>query len=105
MTSTIHLQGVKHAHLKFFPTQTPSLRLSAAIALVVAVSTSVAVNASSLYCLGNNCNGNYGETFWLSCGSSAGNYFAVCPADGGTCTVEQGFAQEEADYECALRGH
>lgn len=75
------------------------------MAVVVAVSTSIAVHASNIYCLGSNCHGGYGETFWLSCGSSAGNYFAVCPADGGACTVEQGFAQQEADAECARRGH
>lgn len=77
---------------------------SAVIALVVAASTSIAVHASNIYCL-QNCNGGYGETFWLSCGSSAGNYFALCPATGGACTVDQGTAQQEADYECAIRGN
>jgi uncharacterized membrane protein YphA (DoxX/SURF4 family) len=83
------------------------LRLTAfttAVAIVFMASTALVVNASWIYCL-QNCSGGYGETFWLSCGSSAGNYFALCPAEGGACTVDQGTAQQEADYECAQRGH
>lgn len=77
---------------------------TAAVAIVFMASTAIVVRASWIYCL-QNCNGGYGETFWLSCGSSAGNYFALCPADGGPCTVDQGTAQQEADAECARRGH
>lgn len=78
------------------------LRLNAfyaVIALVLLASTAVVTRASAIYCL-SNCEGNYGETFWLSCGSSAGNYYALCPADGGACTV---IYVQEADSECAKR--
>lgn len=29
----------------------------------------------------------YGNTYWLSCGSSYGDYFYKCPAQGGPCEV------------------
>lgn len=69
--------------------------------LVVTVAASVSVVFAEIYYIG----GSAGETFWLSCGSSAGNYVALCPAGGGPCTVDQGFAQEEANRLCAERGH
>lgn len=72
----------------------------AALAVVFAASSAVAVHAAVFHI-----STNYGETLWLSCGSSAGNYFAYCPANGGTCWVDQGIAQQEADAECALRGY
>jgi uncharacterized membrane protein YphA (DoxX/SURF4 family) len=75
---------------------------SAVVALVFTVSAAITTHASAIYCL-QNCDGDYGETFWLSCGSSAGNYFVLCPADGGTCSIVDERAQPEADYECARR--
>lgn len=74
------------------------------MALLFTTSAAIAVRASDIYCL-QNCSGQYGETFWLSCGSSAGNYFALCPADGGPCTISDERTQPEADYECEQRGH
>lgn len=71
----------------------------AALAVVFAASSAVAVRADLFYI-----SSNYGETLWLSCGSSAGNYYAYCPENGGSCWVDQGAAQEEADAECAKRG-
>jgi len=73
---------------------------SGVVATLFLATTAVVVRAS-VYCLQNCYGGGYGETFWVSCGSSAGNYFALCPADGGPCTVDQGFTQQEADAECA----
>jgi len=67
------------------------------------VTTATVAYASSIYHMRTD--EITGETFWLSCGSSAGNYFALCPPGGGTCTVDQGAAQQEANYQCARRGH
>lgn len=76
------------------------------IALAVVVLTlmiSMAGTArADLTCL-SGCDGSGGETFWLSCGSSAGNYFALCPAGGGPCTITDSRAQPEADMMCAQR--
>ncbi len=77
---------------------------AAIMALVFTASAAIAVRAD-VYCLQNCSGGQYGETFWLSCGSSAGNYFALCPADGGPCTISDERTQPEADSECAERGH
>jgi hypothetical protein len=79
------------------------LRLTIAVAVLafaVVASTSIVVQASTLICR-SGCDGSGGETLWLSCGSSAGNYFALCPAGGGTCTVDQGLAQQEANDLCS----
>lgn len=72
-----------------------------AVLLVAIAAFASAVSASTIYFITES----YGETYWLSCGSSAGNYVALCPAGGGECTVDQGTAQQEADRMCADRGH
>jgi hypothetical protein len=75
-----------------------ALLILAVLAVCVAASAKV-VYASTIYFISES----YGETYWLSCGSSAGNYVALCNANG--CTVDQGTAQQEADMMCAERGH
>lgn len=72
------------------------------VLLMLVVSTASTVQAS-LICL-SGCDGRGGETFWLSCGSSAGNFFALCPAGGGPCTITDTRAQPEADMLCAQQG-
>jgi hypothetical protein len=59
------------------------------------MSAAIAVQASTIYYLGSS----YGETYWLSCGSSAGNYFVICNAQG-QCFPDSGHAQQEADDAC-----
>jgi hypothetical protein len=80
---------------------TKRLFLTAVIAALF-VTTATIAYANAVYHVRTDASG---ETFWLSCGSSAGNYFALCPADGGVCTVDQGYTQQEADYQCSQRGH
>ena len=80
---------------------TKKLRLTAfaaVVGLVLMASTAIAVRAE-IYCL-SGCDGSGGETFWLSCGSSAGNYFALCPAGGGPCTVTDSRTDPEANIMC-----
>lgn len=85
-----------------FKTLVKKLRFITVLTVVVVTllaSAAGTVNAS-LTCL-SGCDGRGGETFWLSCGSSAGNYFALCPAGGGPCTITDARAQPEADMLCA----
>lgn len=71
-----------------------------ALVLLMLVASMASTVQASLTCL-SGCDGRGGETFWLSCGSSAGNYFALCPANGGPCTITDQRAQPEADMLCA----
>lgn len=77
-------------------------RFPVALALVLLMLVvSVASTAQATVTCLSGCDGRGGETFWLSCGSSAGNYFALCPAGGGPCTITDARAQPEADLMCA----
>ncbi len=82
------------------------LRFVAALAVVFLVLLASAANTAlaNVYCL-LNCDGRYGETTWLSCGSSGGNYFATCPADGGPCRISDARSQPEADAMCQQRNN
>ena len=75
------------------------LFLAVAAAILLTASSTVTY-ANSVYYLMPAFGGG---TLWLSCGSSAGNYIALCPAGGGECTVDQGTAQQEADQMCYYR--
>ena len=82
-----------------------ALKLFLVAVLLVA---SVTAYAEIYYIPDDNTSG--GPTF-LSCGSSAGNYIAVCPdPDEGCsncpCTIcQDADCQEEANRQCAARGH
>ncbi|HLM55535.1 MAG TPA: hypothetical protein VK422_05360 [Pyrinomonadaceae bacterium] len=50
------------------------------------------------------CSGGY--CYFLSCGSSAGNYYMKCSQTTGICDdCEENVCNESADYQCQLRGH
>lgn len=58
------------------------------------------VYANTLYSYG--CRDGY--CAFLSCGSSAGNYWANCPPGGGPCAIcDTSPCQETADEQCALK--
>lgn len=70
------------------------------LVLLMLVASMAATAQATVTCL-SGCDGRTGESFWLSCGSSAGNYFALCPVNGGPCTISDARAQPEADMLCA----
>jgi hypothetical protein len=70
--------------------------LTLAVTLVLANSSVNVVRAETYY-LDTNAGG---ETLWLGCDSSAGNYFALCPAKGGLCTVTDARTDQEAAKKC-----
>lgn len=80
------------------------LFLAVAIAIFLAATT-IAVYANGIYNLYDD---GYGRTTWVSCGSSAGNYFYNCYPDGhceGMYDDPNGYNQGIADYECSERGY
>lgn len=66
---------VKRMTKKLFP--------AVAVVVVFIYLTAVAVYASTIYYRGTDQDGN---TYWVSCGSSAGNSSWTCPPNGGACT-------------------
>jgi hypothetical protein len=87
---------VKRLRKKFLT----ALLASFAISTVILANASAA-QASIIFCI-DGCNGSGGETTWLSCGSSAGNYLMICPAGGGKCYSDP-FVDPEANMLCASR--
>ena len=72
--------------------------------VLVALLSGTAVVYAEIYPMG----GSGGYTYWLSCGSSAGNYYYRCYNDGNNnvCVAcDTGPCQESADLQCAMRGH
>jgi hypothetical protein len=62
---------------------TKKLFLLVAVVIVFISLTLVAAYAGTVHYLGTDQDGN---TYWVSCGSSAGNSTWTCPPNGGPCT-------------------
>ncbi|HEV2708559.1 MAG TPA: hypothetical protein VGV59_21780 [Pyrinomonadaceae bacterium] len=67
------------------------------VTTLVLANSSVIVVRGETYHVDTNAGG---ETLWVGCDSSAGNYFALCPAKGGPCTVLDSRTDEEAAEMC-----
>ena len=66
---------------------------------VVTLLSTTSVYASSIYFLGYD---DAGNTLWVSCGSSAGNYLAACGGNGPCSIASGGLADFAADMLCAF---
>ena len=78
--------------------------LSLVVAVFAAVfSLATAVYASSIYPIGQ-CGNGY--CYFLSCGSSAGNYYMKCNQATGVCDDRETDAcNGSANEQCEMRGH
>lgn len=84
--------------------QTRIKKTTKKLLLIVIVATmlcTVAVSTSANYTEYRSSD-QYGNTYWLSCGSSAGDCFFKCPAGGGLCE-DQG--SDGAHQACVDAGY
>ena len=88
------LTSLKSARRKLFITFT-------LLALLASAATAVYADIFPVQPPGGS--GNY--TYWLSCGSSSGNYYYRCDNDTGLCDdCDTDACQESANTECSRRG-
>lgn len=77
-------------------------RMRKKVLLVLATLALVTSAATATYAVIFPIESGDGYSYWLSCGSSAGNYFYKCDSDGCVACDTCG---EQADEQCALRGY
>ncbi|HEY8204571.1 MAG TPA: hypothetical protein VIF81_07585 [Pyrinomonadaceae bacterium] len=69
------------------------------VALLTLIAATVVVCAAATYYMGDG----GGWTYWLSCGSSAGNFYYKCDGGGNCQACDTGPCQESADEQCGMR--